>query len=153
MSITLEPVGFVRSSRKDAVDDQWDEVESRIELDAGRFSAEALAGLESFSHLLVVYSFHKTDPAKTEFKARHPHGNPDWPKVGIFAQRGKDRPNHLGVTICEILEVAGTHVRVRGLDAIDGTPVLDLKPCMRGFEPRGDIHEPEWARLIMEEYW
>jgi len=73
--------------------------------------------------------------------------------VGIFAQRGKDRPNHLGVSICEIVEVRGTHVQVRGLDAIAGTPVLDMKPCMRGFEPRGTLREPEWAREIMAKYW
>jgi len=153
VSISLEPIGFVRGGRQDAVDDNWGALESRIELDATRFTTEALAGLADFSHLLVIYHFHKADVAKTEFKARHPRGNPLWPRVGIFAQRGKDRPNHLGVSICEIVEVRGTHVQVRGLDAIAGTPVLDMKPCMRGFEPRGTLREPEWAREIMAKYW
>ncbi len=153
MKIELEPIGWVRSSRADAIDDRWDAVESRIELDPGRFTEEALAGLDAFSHLVVVYSFHKTDAAKTELKARHPRGNTAWPKVGIFAQRGKDRPNHLGVSSCGILKVEGRAISVRGLDAIDGTPVLDLKPYMRGFEPRSSVREPDWAQEIMREYW
>ena len=153
MKLELEPIGVVRSSRAEALDDQWDAVQSRIELDASRFTPEALAGLDAFSHLVVVYSFHKTDPAKTESRARHPRGNTAWPKVGIFAQRGKDRPNHLGVCTCGILKVHGLTVEVQGLDAIDGTPVLDLKPYMQGFEPRTSIREPEWAREIMKAYW
>lgn len=153
MAITLDPIGIVRSSRQEAIDDQWDSVQSRIELDGARFTAEALMGLESFSHLVVVYSFHKADPGKTEFKARHPRGNSAWPKVGIFAQRGKDRPNHLGVSTCRLLKVQGLVLEVQGLDSIEGTPVLDVKPYMQGFEPRGSIREPEWASEIMADYW
>jgi tRNA (Thr-GGU) A37 N-methylase len=75
------------------------------------------------------------------------------PKVGIFAQRGKGRPNRIGVTICDIVAANGLTVRVRGLDAIDGTPVLDIKPHMTGFEPRGQVREPAWVKEIMKEYW
>jgi tRNA (adenine37-N6)-methyltransferase len=153
MRIELESIGTVHCDRAEAIDDRWDVVQSRIELDSARFTPEALMGLDAFSHLEVVYSFHKTDPAKAESKARHPRGNTAWPKVGIFAQRGKDRPNHLGITTCAILSVKGLIVEVRGLDAIDGTPVLDLKPYMQGFQPRGSIREPDWAREIMKEYW
>ena len=88
-----------------------------------------------------------------EHGARHPRGNPDWPRVGIFAQRGKDRPNRLGVSRCELLAVDGTAVRVRGLDAVDGTPVLDLKPWMAEFGPRGDMRQPAWASELMRGYW
>ena len=73
--------------------------------------------------------------------------------VGIFAQRGKDRPNRIGVTVCSLLGVDGLTLRVRGLDAIDGTPVLDIKPVMRGFLPRGEVREPEWAGELMKGYW
>jgi len=90
---------------------------------------------------------------KIETGARHPRGNTAWPKVGIFAQRGKDRPNRIGVTVCRILSVDGLSLRVRGLDAIDGTPVLDIKPVMRGFLSRGEIREPDWARDLMADYW
>ena len=95
----------------------------------------------------------RADPGKINTGARHPRGNTAWPKVGIFAQRGKDRPNRIGVTVCKILSVDGLSLRVRGLDAIDGTPVLDIKPVMKGFLPRGEIREPDWARKLMADYW
>jgi len=85
--------------------------------------------------------------------ARHPRGRTDWPRVGIFAQRAKARPNRIGVTTCELVGIDGRLVRVRGLDAIDGTPVLDLKPYMAGFAPRTTVREPDWAVELMRDYW
>lgn len=85
--------------------------------------------------------------------SRHPRGNPNWPRVGIFAQRGKDRPNRLGVTVCRLLAIEGTVLKVKGLDAIDGTPVLDIKPYMQGFAPREAVREPSWAAELMRDYW
>lgn len=153
MKIDLEPVGYVRGGRVEVMNDDWGDVRAEIEMDGGRFSAEAIAGLDSFSHLVVVYHFHKVDPRTIELIARHPRENPAWPKVGIFAQRGKNRPNLLGVSSCRMLGTEGLRIQVQGLDALDGTPVLDLKPHMTGFEPRGEIREPEWAREIMAKYW
>ena len=152
MAITLEPIGRVVGGRADVIDDDWSDIRAVIELDS-RFDADALAGLDAFSHLLVVYHFDRVDQAKIESCARHPRNNPAWPKVGIFAQRGKNRPNRLGVSTCRILGVDGRKVRVQGLDAVDGTPILDVKPVMRGFEPRGEIREPAWAGEIMAGYW
>ena len=77
----------------------------------------------------------------------------DWPRVGVFAQRGKGRPNRLGATICRIVSVEGTRLKVQGLDAVDGAPVLDIKPVMSGFLPRGDVKEPAWAKELMQRYW
>ena len=71
----------------------------------------------------------------------------------MFAQRGSPRPNRLGVTAVEVVRVEGRRLHVRGLDAIDGTPVLDIKPVIRGFEPRGEIRQPAWADEIMAAYW
>lgn len=153
MIIEIEPIGFVRGGRNEAVDDDWGKVKARIELDATRFGPESLAGLEDFSHLVIVYHFHLADPAKVELHARRPRNNPDWPKVGIFSQRGKNRPNHLGVSTCAILGVEGTSVLVQGLDAVDGTPVLDLKPYFREFEPRNVVREPAWVAELMSQYW
>ncbi len=153
MKIELEPIAFVRGGRSEVVNDDWGDICADIELDSARFSPDAIAGIGSFSHLVVVYHFHKVDPATIELTARHPRENTAWPKVGIFAQRGKNRPNLLGVTTCQILGVEGLRIRVRGLDAVDGTPVLDLKPHMKGFEPHGDVWEPEWAGAIMSKYW
>ena len=151
--IALRPIGFVHGGRQAAIDDDWDAVEVDIVLDGDWLTAEALTGLGDFSHVEVVYHFHGVPDGKVETAARHPRGRADWPRVGIFAQRGKNRPNRLGVTVCRLLSLEGSRLRVRGLDAIDGTPVLDLKPYMTGFAPRGDIVEPAWAGEIMAEYW
>jgi tRNA (Thr-GGU) A37 N-methylase len=101
----------------------------------------------------VVFLFDRVPDEKIETGARHPRGRKDWPEVGIFAQRGKARPNRIGLTVCRLLAVDGLRLTVRGLDAIDGTPVLDIKPVMTGFLPRGPIREPGWAKEIMREYW
>jgi tRNA (Thr-GGU) A37 N-methylase len=82
-----------------------------------------------------------------------PRDNPAWPKVGIFAQRGKNRPNRLGVSVARVLAVEGHVLRVGELDAIDGTPVVDLKPVMREFLPRGEVRQPAWAGELMVDYW
>jgi tRNA (adenine37-N6)-methyltransferase len=148
----LRPIGRVRGGRAEPIDDGWDAVTATIELAPG-FGPEALAGLDGFSHVEVVFLFHRVADSAVVAGARHPRGRADWPKVGIFAQRGKDRPNRLGVTVCRLLGVEGTTLKVAGLDAIDGTPVVDLKPVMRGFLPRGEVREPEWARELMAGYW
>lgn len=151
--ITLTPIGWVRGGRAAAEDDGWDTERARIELDAARFGADALLGLDSFSHAEIVFHFDRLPEEQISTGARRPRGNPDWPLTGIFAQRGRNRPNRLGVSVCRILGVEGTVLHVAGLDAIDGTPVLDIKPVMTGFQPRGTIREPDWARAIMEKYW
>ncbi len=152
-AITLKPIGFVRGGRAEPIDDAWDSVEAAIELDAAQFSADATASLGDFSHVEVVFHFNQVPDAEINSGARHPRGREDWPLVGIFAQRGKGRPNRIGVTVCTLLSVDGLTLRVRGLDAIAGTPVLDIKPVMTGFLPRGAIREPDWARALMAGYW
>lgn len=149
----VEPIGRVSSPRTEAIDDDWGAIESTLTLDPEQFSADALLGLDAFSHVEVVYVFDRVDPARVQVGARHPRGNADWPKVGIFAQRAKGRPNRIGVSVCELLGVDGLTVRVRGLDAIDGTPVLDLKPVMREFLPRGEVRQPAWSSELMAAYW
>ena len=148
----MTPVAFVRGGRTDPVDDHWGEVVAEIVLADG-FDAGSLAGLEQFSHLEVVYVFDRVDEAKVTVDARHPRGRTDWPKVGIFAQRAKGRPNRIGVTTCEIVAVEERYVTVRGLDAIDGTPVLDLKPYLTEFAPRSPVRQPAWSSELMQDYW
>ena len=80
-------------------------------------------------------------------------GNPDWPEVGVFAQRAKDRPNRIGLTTCEVVEVRGPSIVVRGLDAVDGSPVLDIKPYMREFGPLCAVRQPAWAQELMARYF
>jgi tRNA-Thr(GGU) m(6)t(6)A37 methyltransferase TsaA len=151
--VTLQPIGVVRGGRAAPEDDGWDAENCTIELDPSRFGPDSLAGLESFSHVEVVYRFHLVGESDVVPGARRPRGRPDWPEVGIFAQRGRVRPNRLGVTVCRLRSVDGTTVAVSGLDAVDGSPVLDLKPYLVGFAPRGEVVEPAWATEIMVAYW
>jgi tRNA-Thr(GGU) m(6)t(6)A37 methyltransferase TsaA len=151
--ITLKAIGTVKSARAVPDDDGWDTIPTRIELDLAQFKPDATAGLADFSHIEVVYFFDRVADRDVQTGARHPRGRTDWPLVGIFAQRGKGRPNRLGVTICKLLKVEGLTLTVQGLDAIEGTPVIDVKPVMKGFLPRGEIREPQWAAEIMKAYW
>ena len=149
MSFTLTPIGHVRGGRADAIDDDWGASRATIALDPDQFTPDALAGLADFSHAEVIFLFDKVPDDKIETGARHPRGRADWPLVGIFAQRGKNRPNRIGLTTCRIVAVDGLSVEVEGLDAIDGTPVLDIKPYMSSVAPadlrRGWLDEAEAA--------
>jgi tRNA-Thr(GGU) m(6)t(6)A37 methyltransferase TsaA len=151
---TLAPVGYVVGGRSEAIDDDWGGVRAVIRLDDTQFRDDAVTGLDAFSHLVVVFEFHRVDPADVQSGARRPRGNPDWPKVGMFAQRAKMRPNRLGVSTCRLLGVEGIDVHVQGLDAIDGSPVLDVKPFMREFEPPdADVRQPAWSTELMRGYY
>lgn len=147
------PIGAVRGGRTEPVDDMWGEVEAEIELDPQRFGPESLLGLDEFSHLDVVFFFHLRDEFSLVSGARRPRGIAELPEVGIFAQRASGRPNRIGVSTCELIGVTGTSVAVRGLDAIDGTPVVDMKPHLLEMGPRSLVREPSWARQLMEHYW
>jgi len=151
--IHLTPIGVVRSTRTEVTDDDWDRETVHIELDPSRFSEEALMGLGDFSHVEVIFHMDQVDPAKIETGARHPRNNADWPKVGIFAQRGKNRPNQIGTTFCRVLKVEGRKLYVGGLDAVDGSPVLDIKPWVIEFAPRGTVTQPVWITELMKGYW
>ncbi|KAA9149453.1 SAM-dependent methyltransferase [Amycolatopsis acidicola] len=149
----LHPIGFVRSPRSEPVDDDWDSVTALVELDGALFGPDALWGLAEFSHVEIVYVFDRVSPDEMQRGARHPRDNPEWPQVGIFAQRARNRPNRIGVTTCRLLGVDGLTIKVRGLDAIDSTPVLDVKPYLAEFAPREEVVQPSWSRELMAGYW
>jgi tRNA-Thr(GGU) m(6)t(6)A37 methyltransferase TsaA len=152
MKIELQPIAVVINTRSEIADDNWGNVISEIRLD-DRFPEEALEGLESFSHIEVIFFFDKVKENAITTAARHPRNNVDWPKTGIFAQRGKNRPNRLGLCTAKLLERSGRTLKVQGLDAIDGTPVLDIKPVMKEFLPREEIRQPRWSAELMKDYW
>ena len=152
-SFTVVAIGTVVGGRTEPIDDEWDAVRARIELDTAVVEPAAILGLDSFSHVEVTFVFDRVDPESVCRGARHPRGRDDWPLVGILAQRAKDRPNRIGSTVCRIVGVGDTWIEVAGLDAIDGTPVLDVKPYLRGFAPRSETIEPTWATELMAEYW
>ena len=151
-SWTVEAIGRVYSTRTEAIDDDWDAVDATITL-LPPFEADALASLADFSHIEVIFLFDRVDPATVHRGARVPRNNPAWPEVGIFAQRAKNRPNRLGLATCRLLGVDGVELHVRGLDAIDGTPVLDIKPYMQEFGPRHEVVQPAWSHELMAGYY
>jgi len=150
--IELEAVARVRNSRKEITDDFWGGIVSEIELDE-KFSEASLQGIEEFSHLEIIFHLDKADEDKIISGARHPRNNPNWPEVGVFAQRGKSRPNRLGLTIVKLIKKERRSLFVSGLDAIDGTPVLDIKPVVREYIPTETIKQPKWVSELMENYW
>jgi tRNA-Thr(GGU) m(6)t(6)A37 methyltransferase TsaA len=152
LDLTLRPVAVVHSTRTQAVDDDWDSETTTIAL-TEEYGPEALLGLVEFSHLEVAYVFHLVDPVRPVSLTRHPRGNEDWPLTGIFAQRGRELPNRIGISTCELLGIDGTTLAVRGLDAIDGTPVLDIKPYLTEFAPRSPIRQPAWSHELMAGYF
>jgi tRNA-Thr(GGU) m(6)t(6)A37 methyltransferase TsaA len=149
---TIEAIGFVRGARQTLEDDAWGGTESVIELADG-IDAEALLGLDAFSHAEVFYIFDRVPEVEIAWRARRPRGNEQWPRVGIFAQRGKGRPNRLGATVVAVKRIEGSRIVVAELDAVEGTPVVDIKPVMKEFLPRGEVRQPAWATELMRQYW
>ncbi|HEX6291446.1 MAG TPA: tRNA (N6-threonylcarbamoyladenosine(37)-N6)-methyltransferase TrmO [Herpetosiphonaceae bacterium] len=134
--LKLEPIGSVRSPITEGVDENWDDVVSEIHLAAA--FAPGLQGLADFSHIIVVFFMHQSSFGATTDLVHRPRGRADMPAVGIFSQRARRRPNPIGMTAVEIVGVAGPVLSVRGLDAIDGTPVLDIKPYVPAFDRVAD---------------
>ena len=141
----------VESPIAEPVDEGWGEVISRIVLLAE--FRPGLLGLEDFSHVTVVTWLHRAafDPAR--HLVRRPRGLVSMPEVGIFAQRAKDRPNPLGITVVPLLEVRPDSIVVRGLDAIAGTPVVDIKPYFPQYDRAEGFTAPAWVDELMRGYF
>lgn len=150
LAVQIQPVAIVRNAVKTPTDESWGSVISRIEL-MPAYSG-ALSGLDQFSHALVVFHMHEATYIPSEHLQRHPRDRTDLPLMGIFAQRGKHRPNAIGIAAVEIVSVEGDVLEVRGLDAIDGTPVLDIKPYVPWFDKR-DSQTPAWMADLMADYF
>ncbi|AOP13494.1 MULTISPECIES: tRNA (N6-threonylcarbamoyladenosine(37)-N6)-methyltransferase TrmO [Bacillus] len=150
--IEIKPVAFVENLRTFPKDDHWGDVISEIKLAEG-IHPDALKGIEEFSHLDIIFYFHQVKEEHIQYKVRRPRNNKNYPETGIFAQRGKNRPNRLGATVVTLLEKSGSKLVVKGLDAIDGTPVIDIKPVMKEFLPKGQIIQPKWSEDLMKVYW
>lgn len=152
MTFSMTPVGYVRNNRDDPQhSDHWGDVESVITMDE-RFGEECLVGLAEFSHAEVLYVFDRMEERPDYTGVRHPRGRADLPALGVFSDRGPRRPNRIGATICRVVSAQGRELRVRGLDAVTGTPVLDVKPMLRAFLPAA-VTEPEWPGVLMSEYF
>jgi tRNA (adenine37-N6)-methyltransferase len=148
----FSPIAYIYNSRTTLDDDHWGGIVSEIILEKS-IPDDSLDGIDKFSHAEILFYFDKVEGTKEFHYSRHPRGNMAWPKVGIFAQRNKDRPNHIGLTIAGIVKRSGRSLYVRGLDAVDDTPVLDINPVMIEFLPREQVMQPNWSHELMKEYW
>ena len=147
----LRPIGEVKSPVKDPVDEGWGTIESLILVEEEL--RDGLRGLAEFSHVLVVTLLHGAHFEPERHLVRRPRGLADMPELGIFAQRAKDRPNPIGITVCPIVRVNDDGLTVTGLDAIDGTPILDLKPYFPVFDTAPNARVPEWVDRLMAGYF
>jgi tRNA (adenine37-N6)-methyltransferase len=150
---TVRQIGVVKSEIKTPSDDCWANLVSEIVLDSNQFTPESTRGLDDFSHVEVVFVFDRVAPERVFTSSRHPRDRSDYPLVGIFAQRAKDRPNRIGLTTCKIERVDCLHIFVHELDAIDGTPVIDIKPYIAEFAPREPVRQPGWSTEVMSNYF
>lgn len=149
---TIEPIGFVKNSRTNVEDDYWGDVVSEIII-SDKISESSLKGIDGFSHLEIIFYFHLADPSEISISATHPRNNKKFPSVGIFAQRRKARPNLIGSTIVKLISSVKNKLVVSGLDAVNGTPVIDIKPVLREFLPDDKIIQPEWTSEMLKNYW
>jgi tRNA-Thr(GGU) m(6)t(6)A37 methyltransferase TsaA len=149
--VNVVPIGHVASPVAAQSDRDWGSVVSRVVVDPPY--AAGLRGLEEFSHLLVVTWLHEAAFDAAHDLVRRPRGLASMPATGIFAQRAKDRPNPIGITAVRIRALGPGWVEVSGLDAIDGTPVLDLKPYVPQYDRVSDARVPAWMGTLMEGYF
>ena len=150
--ITSTPIGTVKCAVNEMSQGGWARVDSEIHLEPGLTGG--LQGLEGFSHVIVVFFLDRAqgfDPAQQLM--RKPRGREDMQAVGVFAQRTKYRPNPLGITAVQLIAIDGNVLKVRGLDALDGTPVLDIKPYMPPFDRMEDVRMPPWVGAFMDGYF
>ena len=145
--LTLRPIGrVVRGRKRDARDDRWQEGVAEIEIDAQW--AEALDGIEGFSHIWVLWWLDRADGPPASPWVR-PEGKDEMPLVGFFATRSPRRPNPVAMTAVHLQIREGRRLRVIGLDAYEGTPVLDIKPYLR----RGDLIPEAVSPGWLERLW
>lgn len=144
---SLRPIGHVRNRVKEWADVVWEDVESEVVLDATW--AEGLDGLEGFSHIWVICWLDRLTEEERGGRCRvHPQGRQDLPTVGLFASRSPRRPNPIAITAVRLLGIDGTVLRVKGLDMLDGTPVLDVKPYLAQGDRISGTRAPLWIRRL-----
>ena len=144
-------IARVRNGRESTADSDWAALESEIVMEPG--CEPGLAGLEQFSHAIVLFLMDREPDPEPPALVRRPRGRADMPMLGVFAQRGRMRPNPIGATTVAIVRVEPGRLIVRGLDAIDGTPVLDLKPHVPNFDRPAEPRVPAWMDELMRGYF
>ena len=147
----FKPIGFVKNNVREKIDHDWGEVNSHIVIDESL--KDGLKGLKDFNYIIIVYHLHQAKFIKEKHLVRHPQGRDDMSKVGIFSQRAKDRPNPIGITTVKLISVNENIIEVQGLDAIDSTPVFDIKPYYPKYDQYKDVTVPKWVDILMKDYF
>lgn len=147
--ISFRPIGYVRNAVAGARYDDWSEVVSEIVVDERL--VEALDGIEQFSHIMVLFYISGVTRRQRAIRRLHPRDRRDVPLTGVFATHSQYRPNPIGVTVARLLGREGNTLRVSGLDAYDGTPVLDIKSYAPDVALSGSARVPEWMARLREE--
>lgn len=142
--VTLRPIGYVRSRIKQTMPDGWADVDAEVVL---RPELEPmLLNLRDYSHVIVVFWPHQVpDEVRGSKPQLHPRDDERNPLMGVLATRSQIRPNPLLVSPVKLLGVKGATLKVRGLDAIHGTPVLDVKPYLPFYDSVSDARVPKWV--------
>lgn len=109
---------------------------------------ECLDGIEEFSHIIVLYWAHQIPEEGRHLAKVHPGGRKDYPLVGVFATRSPVRPNPICVTTVKVVERNGNVLRVKGLDAVNGSPVIDIKPHLPSSDAPLNVKLPDWVKAL-----
>jgi len=141
--ISLRAVAVVRNNVREPMMDGWEGV--RSDLIFREDLREALDGIEGYSHVIVVFHCHRVPEEGRTAGHIHPRGDPSLPEQGVLATRSQRRPNAIGVSVVPLLRRRHNILRVRGLDAIDGTPVLDIKPYLPPYDSVPEARMPGWV--------
>ena len=145
--ITLKAIGRVRNSIHKKKREEWESVISEVVLNPKY--EDGLEGIENYSHLLILFWLSRIPPkGRGGMLKIHPKSRPDLPLVGIFSTRTQYRPNPIGLTLVQLLKRKKNILEVRGLDAMNGTPVLDIKPISPRTEFPRKIRVPEWYQRL-----
>lgn len=144
VNIVLEPLGYVRSEFDE---DRGDRNGGYATLEFDSKYAEALDGIEEYSHIIVLYWMHRVDNSLRSTYKTHPRGREDLPLVGVLGSRGKARPNPIGLTVVELVERRGNVLKVKGLDAYEGSPILDIKPYDY-YDIKEGVKVPAWWLMV-----
>jgi len=145
--MTFEPIAMVKNDVKEMGRHDWDKVISQIIVRPDL--EDALEGLQEFSHLIVLFWFHLSPAGESDAHKIHPQMRPDLPLVGVFATRSPVRPNPLGMAVVKLRGLIKNVLIVTGLDALDGTPILDIKPYLPGDSVAG-IKVPDWVHKLRQ---
>lgn len=141
--VGLKPIGIVRNRVREPRMEGWEDIPSDIIV--RKNLTGALDGIEGYSHVVVLFHLHRVSDEERGQTHCHPRGDPRYPLQGVFATRTQHRPNPVGISVVPLVKRRRNVLRVKGLDAINGTPVLDIKPYIPRYDAPSDVRLPEWV--------